>query len=97
MPPFNGECRTPEQKVGQGIVILASKRGHGPHQKPDQLEEGATVAKRSRHGPNQVFRCEEAAKGASNFPVGAGKLNCGYSIIAKLFFYAEHFLKVWDV
>eukprot|EP00268_Persea_americana_P025384 TRINITY_DN2474_c0_g1_i6.p1 TRINITY_DN2474_c0_g1~~TRINITY_DN2474_c0_g1_i6.p1 ORF type:complete len:778 (-),score=125.89 TRINITY_DN2474_c0_g1_i6:486-2819(-) len=71
MPPFNGECRTPEQKVGQGIVILASKRGHGPHQKPDQLEEGATVAKRSRHGPNQVFRCEEAAKGASNFPVGA--------------------------
>ncbi|XXG57477.1 hypothetical protein AAC387_Pa03g4616 [Persea americana] len=71
MPPFNGECRTPEQNVGQGIVILASKRGHGPHQKPVQLEEGATVAKRSRHGPNQVFRCEEAANGASNFPVGA--------------------------
>ncbi|XXG73535.1 hypothetical protein AAC387_Pa07g2439 [Persea americana] len=72
MPPFNGECRTPEQKVGQGIVTLASKRGHGPHQKPDQLEEGATVAKRSRDGPNQVFRCEGAAQGASNFPVGVG-------------------------
>lgn len=84
MPPFNGECRTPEEKVGQGIVTLASKRGHGLHQKPDQLEDGATVAKRSRHGPNQVFRCEEAAKGASNFLVGGGKLNCGCSIIAKV-------------
>lgn len=86
MPPFNGKCGTPEQKVGPEVVTLASKRsGHGLHKKPIQFEEAAMVAKRSRFGPHQKpSQCDKAAKGARNSPAGAGKLNFSCPIVTEV-------------